>query len=47
MEFVLFRFDEELALKETLENQVDMLNVLLPRLGEDDDVVNVKEGKLI
>lgn len=35
------------VLKKALENHVDMLNVRLPRLGEDEDFVDVNEDKLI
>lgn len=39
--------EENRVLKKALENHADMLNVLLPRLGEDEDVVDVNENKLI
>lgn len=41
LDFIQQRLDEELFLEKTLENQADMLNMLLPHLGEDEDIVNV------
>lgn len=47
VELTLLCLDEELVLEKMLKNQADMLNVLLPCLGEDEDIINLHSDKQI